>query len=158
MNAHSSINPNSPKLKTTQMFIHWWVQKWCDILHNKTVFLQSRGTKYCHQQRGWTSKTSYPVKEARHKTLHLPLTLAVVHSLNHVWLFASPWKAARQASLSFTISWSWLTLMSIELVVLSNHLILCRTLLLLPSIFPCITVYSNEPALLLILSDPKASL
>ena len=60
---------------------------------------------------------------------------------------ATPWIAAYQASLSFTISWSLLKLMSIELVMLSNHLIFCHPLLLLPSIFPSIRVFSNESAL-----------
>ena len=60
----------------------------------------------------------------------------VVQSLSHVQLFVTPWTAARQASLSFTISWSLLKLMSTESVMPSNHLILCHPLLLLPSIFP----------------------
>ena len=60
---------------------------------------------------------------------------------------ATPWAAARQASLSSTISWSLLKLMSIKSVMPSNHLILCRPLLLLPSIFPSIRVFSNESAL-----------
>ena len=59
----------------------------------------------------------------------------------------TPWTAARQASLSFTISQSLLKLMSIELVMPSNHLILCCFLLLLPSIFPSIRVFSNGSAL-----------
>ena len=59
----------------------------------------------------------------------------------------TPWVTARQASLSFTISWSWLRLMSIVSVMPSNHLILCHPLLLLPSIFPSIRVFSNELAL-----------
>ena len=59
----------------------------------------------------------------------------------------TPWTAARQASLSFTISWSLLKLMSIESVIPSNHLILCHPPLLLPSIFPSIRVFSNESAL-----------
>ena len=71
----------------------------------------------------------------------------VVWSLCHVQLFATPWMAACQASLSFTISWNLLKLMSIELVMPSNHLILCRPLLLLPSIFPSIRVFSSESAL-----------
>ena len=62
----------------------------------------------------------------------------VVESLSHVQLFVTPWTAASQASLSFTISWSLLKLMSIESVMPSNHLILCFLLLLLPSIFPSI--------------------
>ena len=70
-----------------------------------------------------------------------------VQSLSHVLLFAAPWTAARQASLSITNSRSLLKLMSIESVMPSNHLILCRPLLLLPSIFPSIRVFSNESAL-----------
>ena len=61
--------------------------------------------------------------------------------------FVTPWTAAHQSSLSFTISRSLLKLMSIELVMSSNHLILCHPLLLLPSIFPSIRVFSNELAL-----------
>ena len=68
-------------------------------------------------------------------------------SLSHVQLFVIPWTAARQASLSFTISWSLLKLISIELVMPSNDLSLCRHLLLLLSIFPSIRVFSNESAL-----------
>ena len=60
---------------------------------------------------------------------------------------ATPWTAARQVSLSITNSWSLLKLMSIELVTPSNHLILCHPLLLLPSIFPSIRVFSNESVL-----------
>ena len=66
--------------------------------------------------------------------------------LSRVRLFATPWTAAHQASLSFTISWSLLRLPSIEFVMPSNHLILCRPLLL-PSIFPSIRVFSNESVL-----------
>ena len=70
-----------------------------------------------------------------------------VQSLSRVWFFAIPWTAARQAPLSIT---NWRTLpklMSIESVMPSNHLILCRPLFLLPSIFPSIRVFSNESAL-----------
>ena len=70
-----------------------------------------------------------------------------VQSLSRVRLFATPWIAARQASLSITNSWSSLKLMSIELVMPSNHLILCHPLLLLPPIPPSITVFSNESTL-----------
>ena len=65
----------------------------------------------------------------------------------YVWLFATPWTTACQASLSFTVSWSLLKLRYMELVMPSSHLILCRPLLLLPSIFPSIRVFSNELAL-----------
>ena len=67
-----------------------------------------------------------------------------VQSLSPVRLFATPWTAERQASLSITNSQSLLKLMSIELVMPSNHLILCHPLLLLPSIFPSIRVFSIE--------------
>ena len=70
-----------------------------------------------------------------------------VQSLIRVRLFATPWTAAHQAFLSITNSQSLLKLMSVELVMPSNHLILCRPLLLLPSIFPSISVFSNDPAL-----------
>ena len=68
-------------------------------------------------------------------------------SINHVRLFVTPWTTARQTSLSITKSWSLLKPMSIELVIPSNHLILCHLLLLLPSIFPSIGVFSNESVL-----------
>ena len=70
-----------------------------------------------------------------------------VQSLSRVRLFATPWTAARQASLSITNSWSLLKLMSIESVMPSNHFIFCHPLILPPSIFPSIRVFSNEPAL-----------
>ena len=83
-------------------------------------------------------------------SLILILTLWIrvaVQLLSSVQLFATPWTAALQASLSLTISQSLLKLMSIELVMPSNHLVLCRPLLLLPSIFPSTRVFSNESAL-----------
>ena len=64
-----------------------------------------------------------------------------------MFIFATPWTATHQASLSFTISQSLLKVMSTELVMPSSHLVLCRPLLLLPSIFPSIWVFSNESAL-----------
>ena len=70
----------------------------------------------------------------------------VVHSLSRVCLLATPWTAAHQASLSFTIFWNLLKLMSIELMMPSNHLLLCCPLLL-PSIFASIGVFSNQLAL-----------
>ena len=71
----------------------------------------------------------------------------IVQSLSSVWLFATPWITACQASLSRTISLSLLKLMSIESVMLSNHPILCHPILLLPLIFPSIRVFSNESVL-----------
>ena len=71
----------------------------------------------------------------------------VIQSLSHLWLFPTPWIAGYQAPLPFTISQSLLKFMSIELVILFNHLILCYPLLLLPSVLPSIKVFSNESAL-----------
>ena len=70
-----------------------------------------------------------------------------VQSLSHVQLFATLWTAAHQASLSITNSQGLLKLMSIEMVMPSNHLIFCRPLLLLPSIFPSLRIFSNESVL-----------
>ena len=78
---------------------------------------------------------------------HSVQLVSSVQLLSHVQFFVTPWTAARQASLSITNFWSLLKLMSIELVMPSNHLILCRPLRLLPSIFPSIRVFSNESAL-----------
>ena len=81
------------------------------------------------------------------------MAISSVQSLSHVRLLATPWMAARQASLSIINSQSLLKLMSIESVMPSNHLILCHPLLLLPSIFPSIQVFSNE--LVLCIRWPK---
>ena len=77
----------------------------------------------------------------------ITLSFVVVQSLSHVQLFATWWTAARQTSQSFTISQSLFKLMSIESVMPSIHLVFCHPLLLLPSIFPSIRVFSNESAL-----------
>ena len=77
----------------------------------------------------------------------LSLNLFIVQSLSCVQLFATPWTAAHQASLSITTSWSLLKVMSIESVMPSNHVILCCPLFLLPSIFPIIKVFSNVSVL-----------
>ena len=84
------------------------------------------------------------IRKIRQFNTHFVI-IVVVQLLRNVILFVTPWTAAHQASfLSFTISQSLLKLMSIKLVVPSNHLILCHPLLLLPSIFPSIMVFSNE--------------
>ena len=84
------------------------------------------------------------------KMIHSRLTSImsfVIQLLSCVQLFATPWTAARQTSLSFTICQILLELLSIESVMPSNHLVLCHSLLLLPSIFPSIRIFSNELAL-----------
>ena len=75
------------------------------------------------------------------------IVFSSVQPLSRVWLFATPWTAACQASLSITNCWSLLKFMSIELVMPSDHLILCHPLLLPPSIFPSIRIFSNESVL-----------
>ena len=99
----------------------------------------------------------YGVWSAEHQSIcektwpswHHPLavTLIVAQSVSRVRLLLTPWTAVLQASLSFTISQSLPKLMSIESSMPSNHLILCRPLLLLPSVFPSIRVFSNDLAL-----------
>ena len=108
----------------------------------------------------WVKSTEYlqlwSIAQAFLLVIFVPLFLlsiwrlrfsVVIQSLSHVWFFATPWTAARQASLSITNSQSLLKLMSIESVMPSNHLILCRPLLLPPSIFPSIRVFANESVL-----------
>ena len=75
------------------------------------------------------------------------MVIVVIQLLSHVLLFVTPWTAAHQASLSFTISQSLLKLISIELVMPSNHLVLCCPLHFLPSTFPSIRAFCNESAL-----------
>ena len=79
--------------------------------------------------------------------LFIYLMFSSIQLLSHVRLFATPWTAACQASLSITNSWSLLKLMSIASVMPSNHLILCHPRLLLPSVFPSIRAFSHESAL-----------
>ena len=89
---------------------------------------------------------SYPLKKCI-RFLKVSVQFSLVQSLSHVQLFATPWTTAHQASLSIINSQSLPKLMSIESVMPSNHLILCHLLLLLPSIFPSIRVFSSESAL-----------
>ena len=86
-------------------------------------------------------------KKQKKREQFYSLQFSSVQLLSRVQLFATPWTAAHQASLSITNYQSLPKLMSIELVIPSNHLILCRPPLLLPSIFPSIRVFSNESAL-----------
>ena len=95
------------------------------------------GQKYIIQQSGVTSRKGKIVT---------PLVLVVVQSLSHIWLFVTPWTAAHQASLSFTISQNLLKLISFESMMPSNNLILCRPLIL-TSVFPSIRVFSNQSTL-----------
>ena len=86
-------------------------------------------------------------QRVRHDWATKEQNIIVVQLLSHVQLFATPWTAAHQAFLSFTTSWSLLKLRSTESVMPSNHLVVCRPLLLPPSIFPSIRDFPNESAL-----------
>ena len=88
-----------------------------------------------------------PALEGEILTIGLPVQFSLVQLLSRVQLLVTPWNATRQAPLSITNSWSLFKLMSIRSVMPSNHLILCHPLLLLPSIFPSIRVFSNESVL-----------
>ena len=104
-----------------------------------------------------SSSNSFILCSASHSISHGPvihrmwldcsMSFSSVQLLSRVWLFATPWTTARWISLSVTNFQSLLKLMSIESVMPSNHLILCRPLLLPPSIFPSIRVFSNETVL-----------
>ena len=95
----------------------------------------------------WRVEPGGPERVHGARKSHKWLSTVVIQSLSHVRLVVNPWTAACQASLSITISLSFLKLMSIESVMPSNHLILYCPLLLLPSIFPTIRVFFNESAL-----------
>ena len=115
--------------------------------------LRPTGTSWNHLARVLISAKPPQMSGSRYQRLleklasSIATSLSSVQSLSHIQLFATPWTAVRQASLSITNSRSLLRLMTIESVMLSNHLILCRPLLLLPSIFPSIRVFSNESVL-----------
>ena len=100
---------------------------------------------------GWvvmaSSRGSSQPRDRTHVSYVFCIQFNSVQSLSCVWLFAIPWIAAHQASLSITNTQSLLKLMSIESVMPSNHIIPCHPLLLLPSVFPRIRVFSNESVL-----------
>ena len=95
----------------------------------------------------WPCRNIFAVIFGTYKLSQITTGIAVVQWLSYAWPFGTPWTAARQASLSFTTSRSLLKLVFTESAMPSNHLILCRPLLLLPSIFPSIRVFSIESAL-----------
>ena len=114
------------------------MKRWCLIFHS-FVFLVLHSP---------TTTRACPIPSScSFLTSTSAFFIVVFQLLRHVQLFVTPWMAARQASLPFTISRNLHKFMSIESVMLSNHLILCRSLLLLLSIFPRIKVFSSELAL-----------
>ena len=131
-------------MKRYTMFVDWKNQ-YCQKLYyprQSTNSVQSPSNYYgiFHRTRTTTTKNLKICIE----TQKSPYSQAHSSVLSRVWLFVTPWSGAGQASLSVMNSWSLLKLMSIESVLPSNHIILCRPLLLLPSIFPSIRVFSNE--------------
>ena len=139
-------------VKTTMSFLrgwnehvvlhtHTWVWSWW-VLQGKCHNFS--GSRWVHSplfQGGLVSVTWSHLHQPSHPCFE---TSSSVQSLSHVCIFATPWTAAHQASLSITNSQSLFKLMSIESVMPSNHLILCYLLLLPPSIFPSIRVFSSE--------------
>ena len=107
-----------------------------------TEYAQS--TSFCSLFSGHSRRSRIALLPLVEKNL---IQFSLVQSLSHVQLFVTAWTAAHQASLSMANSRSLFQLMSIESVIPSNHLILCRPLLILPSIFPNVRVFSNESAL-----------
>ena len=122
-----SINRNLWK----PLLIFWEVSDWFPIIESKHIKLDK-----------WHNATKFLAH-----VLDFSVQFSSVQSHSCVWFIVTPWTASRKASLSITNSQSLLKLMYIELVLPSNHLILCRPLLLLSSIFPSIKVFSNESVL-----------
>ena len=127
-------------IKNNLLFI--WISDltWFSVFYLTTIVTEDSLFSRHHFPRIPTE--CFPLVKLLLKTLCCCCSVAVMPQL-----FATPWIAACQASLSFTISLNLLRLMSIEWVMPSNHLILCHLLLLLPSVFPSIRVFSNELAL-----------
>ena len=116
------------------------------VLKNKCLVLDYFSRTECLQRVNLQRSSSYWTHDS-----FPPAVMAIISQFcsvaSHVRLFVTPWTAARQISLSITNSWSLLKLMSIESVMPSNHLILCRPLFLRPSIFPSIRVFFNKSVL-----------
>ena len=110
----------------------------CLIFIRRIFSISSKVHAHFSKQRDFCAAWSSPI------LFYSAAQFSPVQSLSRVWLFATPWITAQQASLSITNSWSLLKLTSIESVMPSSHLILCRPLLLLPPIPPSIRVFSNE--------------
>ena len=128
----------------------WWSSGYDSVLQLQGALVRSlvEELRFPHALQCSQNKTTTKIKTKLYEEKPVNAVVIVfVQSLSLVWLFVTPWTAACQASLSFTISWSLLKLMSIESVMPSNHLILCHPFFLLPSIFPSIRVFSNESVL-----------
>ena len=152
------FGPMRPTVKSypqlTQLFQFSSVAQSCPTLCDPMNRLSNKQPRthpgLLSKEKGREKKFYFIVPSGGHKwnqTKTPKYLFSSVQSLSRVRLFATLWIAARQASLSITNSQSLLKLMSIESIIPSNHLILCHPLLLLPSIFPSIRVFSNESVL-----------
>ena len=124
-------------------YMSWCVHPWVYPVWDSLCFLDLAEYFFSYAREVY----SYYFLECFLSSVLSLFLLFVVELLSQVWLFATPQTAAHQASMSFSISWSLFKLMSIELMMPSNHLTFCLPLLLLPSIFLSITIFSNESAL-----------
>ena len=116
----------------SNLSVHWWMDKENVVHIYHGILLSHKKTKIMPFAATWVNSK---------------FVISSVQLLSCLWLFVTPWTAAHQASLSITNSRSLLKLTAIESMMPSNHVILCRPLLLLPSIFPSIRVFSNESVL-----------
>ena len=142
---HQSLPPLPPRLLLTPFFLYGFAHfpNFKEIIH--VVFLDWLPSCKIIVSRSMHTVTCIGIFKLQNNTV--VVVVIDILLLSCVWLFVTPWTAAHQASLSFTISWSLLKLISIDSMIPSNHLILCQTLPFLPSIFPSIRVFSNELAL-----------
>ena len=119
------------------------------LYSSRTTYRETGGARWliAHFDKSMKGKSPWfflqTLIEAQVQCLFYQWTFVVVQSLSRVQLLVTPWTAARQASLSFTTSWSLRKLMFIESMIPSNHLILCLPLLLLPSVFPSIRIMAG---------------
>ena len=134
INAHLNYFPGRSIRNSAEMSIFTYVFWWAYVCISVPHIVRSRIVKVL-------DKCMFHLIHIARQTSQV-----VVQSLCHVWLFATPWAAAHQTSLSFTVSRNLLKLISIELVMSSNHLILCWPFLFPPSVFPSIRVFSSESA------------
>ena len=111
------------------------------------IFFSCFNSLSCRQEFPWAILCFQKQQLLKDPSNHIIIFIRSFQSLTHVQLFATPWITEHQASLSIANYWSLLKFKSIESVMPSNHLILCPPLLLLPSIFPSIRVFSDESAL-----------
>ena len=122
---------------------------WYDIYESLSLYfklLAQKSSFLLKESQSIQNKKPFKINNGDGIWNNEPLQFSLVQSLSHVWLFATPWTAAHQASLSITNSWSLPKLKPIESVMPSCHLTLCRPLLLLPPIPPSIMVFSSESA------------